>query len=363
MQNSESFPLNHDELNYPSAPVPPEKTGLEYSGKQYRFQFHGQAMEYFGIWIVNIVLTIITLSIYAPWAKVRRLRYFYGNTEFFHRKFDFTGIPTKILFGRLIAIGIYVAISVISQYSMTATLIGIAILYLAVPWLIRATLRFTARNSKYANSRFYFAGSSKEAYVLFLKSILIYIFTLRIFTPYLIYLYKRYCINHLYAGQLNFQLHAKWSEYMKAVYFPVLIFLVILAVAGGLAFGLIRSGNSAGIYMAIAVYIFGLLFIGPLVVARIFITTWNNVSIGQSVFATDCNQWRYTWIVATNWIAKALTLGLMSAWAAVRIYKYQIESLTLTLNDDPDEMINLAQHDISAVAEEISDIFDIDISL
>lgn len=53
----------------------------------------------------------------------------------------------------------------------------------------------------------------------------------------------------------------------------------------------------------------------------------------------------------------------MSAWAAVRIYKYQIESLTLTLNDDPDEMMNLAQHDISAVAEEISDIFDIDISL
>ena len=98
-------------------------------------------------------------------------------------------------------------------------------------------------------------------------------------------------------------------------------------------------------------------------VARIFITTWNNVSIGQSVFATDCNQWRYTWIVATNWIAKALTLGLMSAWAAVQIYKYQIESLTLTLNDDPDEMMNLAQHDISAVAEEISDIFDIDISL
>ena len=219
MQNSESFPLNQDELDYPSAPVPPEKTGLEYSGKQYRFQFHGQAMEYFGIWIVNIVLTIITLSIYAPWAKVRRLRYFYGNTEFFHRKFDFTGIPTKILFGRLIAIGIYVAISVISQYSMTATLIGLAILYLAVPWLIRATLRFTARNSKYANSRFYFAGSSKEAYVLFLKSILIYIFTLGIFTPYLIYLYKRYCINHLYAGQLNFQLHAKWAEYMKAVYF------------------------------------------------------------------------------------------------------------------------------------------------
>ncbi len=41
--------------------------------------------------------------------KLRRLRYFYGNTELIKRRFDFTGIPHKILLGRLIAIGIYVA--------------------------------------------------------------------------------------------------------------------------------------------------------------------------------------------------------------------------------------------------------------
>ncbi|WP_162580102.1 DUF898 family protein, partial [Acinetobacter baumannii] len=106
----------------------------------------------------------MTLSSYAPWAKVRRLRYFYGNTEFFERRFDFTGIPTKILIRRLIALGIYVAFSISSQYSMIATVVGIVVLYMAVPWLIRATLRFTARNSKYGNARFYFGGTIKESY-------------------------------------------------------------------------------------------------------------------------------------------------------------------------------------------------------
>lgn len=46
----------------------------------------------------------------------------------------------------------------------------------------------------------------------------------------------------------------------------------------------------------------------------------------------------------------------MSAWAAVRIHKYQIESMSLILLDDPDQMMNLAQQEQSALAEEISDI-------
>ena len=46
-----------------------------------QFTFTGTAREYFGIWIVNVLLTIVTLGIYSAWAKVRRQRYFYGNTR------------------------------------------------------------------------------------------------------------------------------------------------------------------------------------------------------------------------------------------------------------------------------------------
>jgi len=39
-------------------------------------RFTGRGTEYFGIWIVNLLLTIITLGIYSAGAKVRRLQYF-----------------------------------------------------------------------------------------------------------------------------------------------------------------------------------------------------------------------------------------------------------------------------------------------
>ncbi|MFT6387486.1 MAG: hypothetical protein ACJAUP_000857 [Cellvibrionaceae bacterium] len=41
-------------------------------------RFEGKGFEYFKIWMVNILLTIVTLGLYYPWAKVRHLRYFYG---------------------------------------------------------------------------------------------------------------------------------------------------------------------------------------------------------------------------------------------------------------------------------------------
>jgi uncharacterized membrane protein YjgN (DUF898 family) len=61
------------------------------------FEFRGSGAEYFRIWIVNLLLTIVTLGIYSAWAKVRRLRYFYGNTYLDGHSFEFHGRPLAIL--------------------------------------------------------------------------------------------------------------------------------------------------------------------------------------------------------------------------------------------------------------------------
>ncbi|QIO09662.1 YjgN family protein [Acinetobacter lanii] len=352
----EPFPLSDEEQNRPV-----------YMGREFRFRFHGHAMEYFGIWIVNIVLTIVTLSLYAPWAKVRRLRYFYNNTEFFHRFFDFTGVPTKILVGRLVALGIWGLFAVGSSMEMTIAAFGGVLIYLAMPWLVRATIRFTARNSKFGNSRFYFEGTSGQAYKQFFIAALIIIFTLGLFTPVAIWLYKRYTIDYLYVGQLKFKLNADWPSYMRAVYVPILLFIAVLIAAAVLIVVALPVGSEFLMryttYLIMVVYGGGMLFIGPLIQARLFITTWNNTALNSSQFKTDAKQWQYAWIVTTNWIAKIISIGLLSAWAAIRLYRYQVESLSLHLQDDPNLMINIAQQDHSAIAEEISDIFDLDISL
>ena len=66
------------------------------------FTFTGTGREYFGIWIVNILLTILTLGIYSAWAKVRRTRYFYGNTRLAGASFDYHARPVQILIGRIV---------------------------------------------------------------------------------------------------------------------------------------------------------------------------------------------------------------------------------------------------------------------
>src|SRR5712675_619419 len=69
-----------------------------------QFRFTGRVGEYFGIWITNLLLTIVTLGIYSAWAKVRRLQYFYRHAEVAGSSFDFHGSPTRILIGRVIAL-------------------------------------------------------------------------------------------------------------------------------------------------------------------------------------------------------------------------------------------------------------------
>ncbi|ALH94251.1 YjgN family protein [Acinetobacter equi] len=371
MQNS-SFEDQPKDLFSPSTPPPlPSPFNKENQTENWQgvqtFTFSGSTSEYFGIWIVNILLTIITIGFYSPWAKVRRLRYFYGCTQFINRRFDFTGIPSRILIGRLIAFGIYFTIAILSEYSVTIAIFGFLFIYLAAPWLVCATLRFRGRNSKFGNSRFYFSGTNKQAYIEFLKGVALVICTFGLAFPVLVWLYKRYFFDHLYVGQLKFKMNADWPIYVGAMYVPLLacICLFSLLIFGAFIFGGVISaiGVEGMIFIGFTVYFLCIAFIWPWMSARLFIATWNNTSLSESQFKTNSNEYYYAWIVMSNWIVKILTLGLMTPWAAIRLYKYQAESISLELNNDPNTMINRLQNNPIGIGEEIADVFDFDISL
>ena len=62
--------------------------------------FTGNGREYFGIWIVNLLLSVLTLGIYSAWAKVRTLQYFYGHSRVDGQGFRYLATPLQILKGR-----------------------------------------------------------------------------------------------------------------------------------------------------------------------------------------------------------------------------------------------------------------------
>ena len=73
-------------MNDQNLPSPKSTTGSD-------LVFSGKGGEFFGIWIVNILLSICTLGVYSAWAKVRTTNYFYGNTKLGGSPFVYTSKP------------------------------------------------------------------------------------------------------------------------------------------------------------------------------------------------------------------------------------------------------------------------------
>jgi hypothetical protein len=125
------------------------------------FEFSGTGSEYFKIWLVNIILSVITLGIYSAWAKVRRKQYFYGSTKILGSSFQYLADPVKILKGRLIVVGFFILYSVLSiLLPLVSGIMGLVFI-LILPWLIVRSRVFNARNSAVRNVRFGFKGSIK----------------------------------------------------------------------------------------------------------------------------------------------------------------------------------------------------------
>ena len=85
------------------------------TGASNRFDFRGNARDYFRIWIVNVALSIVTLGIYSAWATVRTRRYMYANTVLADSPFDYQANPVAILRGRLLS-GAFLAAYVLAGY-------------------------------------------------------------------------------------------------------------------------------------------------------------------------------------------------------------------------------------------------------
>lgn len=333
------------------------------------FAFRGNAMEYFKIWISNLFLTIITLSLYAPWAKVRRLQYFYGNTYLNRRNFSFTALPTRIFIGRIIALSLFAIISILSQISPEYSLYGTLLLFALSPWLIRSTMRFRARNSKYGNVRFAFSASMFKSYLVLIACALLVFSSLGLAYPIALWLFKRYQIEHLQLGHLKFNFKASIWDFYKAILKPYLCAIVIVMISA-IAMAIIFGGDVLSPDMMIMVsFLIMIAYLGmiglliPLINAYLFQATWNNVSIGKNKITTDIEPFKFAWIQFSNYIAIIFSFGLLFAWAQIRSYRYSIESLHVHFVDNPEDLINISQKDQNSIAEEISDVFDIDISL
>ncbi|MBB5665260.1 uncharacterized membrane protein YjgN (DUF898 family) [Rhizobium leguminosarum] len=199
-----------------------------------RARFTGTASEYFGIWIVNVLLTIVTLGIYSAWAKVRRNRYFYGNTVLLGRAFEYHATGKQILIGRLIVFAFVVVANILAAIHPLFSLVTTILVLIALPWLIVRGIRFNARVTSYRNVRFDFTGTAGGAFVSVMLGGLVAFLSLGLLAPLASRWLNRYVFNNLRYGNRPFDTDPKIGTLYRALLIPALMVVLGLVVLAGL---------------------------------------------------------------------------------------------------------------------------------
>jgi len=143
---------------------PLEGSGEEAGPRRLELEFTGSGSEYFRIWLVNLLLCIVTLGFYLPFARARRLAYFHANTRVGGDPLGFHGNPWKMLRGYLLMLVFGAAYAVSGRFSPVAAVAAAAVFVLLWPALWRASLQFRLGNTSWRGLRFGFDGSLGGAY-------------------------------------------------------------------------------------------------------------------------------------------------------------------------------------------------------
>lgn len=147
-----------------TAALPPPIDAAPAGPHRLAVEFTGSGSEYFRIWIVNLLLTLVTLTLYHPFAKARKLAYFHANTRVGGHALGFHGDPRKMLRGYLLVLAFSVTYAVGTRLSPMLALAAIGCFVLVWPALWRASLQFRLGNTSWRGLRFSFDGNVGGAY-------------------------------------------------------------------------------------------------------------------------------------------------------------------------------------------------------
>lgn len=354
----------------PAMPPPHEPRRLP-------LEFTGRAGEFFGIWIVNVVLSVLTLGIYSAWAKVRTERYFYGNTRLDGSGFEYLASPIAILKGRLVAYAVAIVLGLSAHFQLLVVYIPLVIaILLMLPWMLHRTLRFRARYSAWRGLRFRFVNGVDDAYLNFLFRPMLQLPTLYMLMPWVRRHQQEYVVTGHRFGGLRFGFGGDLGAY----YLPFAIALglgfagYLLMIGGMVGGGLLMEMNKGvdgeppewavfAMLVPVMVVYLALLALPVFLRTRYTNLMWANSRLGPHRFACTLRARDVIWIYASNGLAIVASLGLLVPWAMVRIARYRAAHFQVLALGDLDAFVAEAERAEGATSAELVDALDLDVDI
>ncbi|MFN9102888.1 MAG: YjgN family protein [Betaproteobacteria bacterium] len=372
-------------------------------------RFVGSGSEYFRIWIVNLLLTLVTLGLYYPFAKVRRLRYFHGATEVGGAPLSFHADPWKMFRGYVLVALMLAAYTGAGQFSATAGAVAFLIVAALWPALWHSSMRFRLANTGWRGLRFRYTGTRGGAYavmavplgvaMLFVLGALLTqpeappvppsgeevppsaseLFAalapgvvMLALLPLFFWLLKRLQHSNYALGPERTGFTARVGSFYGLAFTAGFVGIAAMFGIGILAAIVVSALRSLGIggiaWLSVVAMVLGYLVVFSLVggywTARLQNLTWGHTASARLRFKSSLPAHALARLWFKNLLLVLLTLGLYFPFAQVATARLRLEAMTVVSDVDPDEFAaSAAQADEAAAGDAAGDLLGFDIGL
>ena len=413
----------------PTPPEPPFAASAVMRGSpaihKHRLHFSGRGGEFFRVWLVNVLLTVLTFSLYTPFARKRTASYFYSHTTVAGSPLEFSASQRKMFFGFLLFIALYLAFDLAgkSGYDWAPVLFMFAGAALA-PFIWGSAMRFRLRSTRWRGVRLAFVASWREVYraswpvfaIAAIWAVLIWLalawaplpthegaapagrlpaptqalpavglFLLASLASLLCLVrldfnYKRLLVTRARIGAQFGHWKASYGDFVRIWLATVGLALLALLILGALSVALIggalmtlgaeaRTGHIGAILFILAITLFfgfAMFFVSAPArayrEARVFHLMWNQSGISHIArFKCKLGIWRFVGLRVKNMLLTLITLGFYRPFALVSEYRMKVESVALYLKGPVDQLEGQLVHEQGGLADAIADAVGLDI--
>lgn len=372
----------------------------------YPIEFTGSGGEYFRVWIVNVLLTVVTLGFYTPLARRRTAQYFYGHTLVAGSPLEFTAQTKRMMLGFVLFVVLYVAFKVAAETGQDAAA-GVMMLGGAAlaPYFWASAMRFRFNATRWRGVRLQFSAGWGQVYragvpvfaialVWFAAFLLIDTYGVAddkpdpfrilgivlgamvvsvLFVIRLEYNYKSLMVERGRIGGQAGRWKPQFGDFVRIWLATLGVFLLVmvgvvagLAAAFGGSIALLQGQRPDGI-MAIFVFIaLGIATIFLLILAsaparayreaRMFQLVWNNIGVSKVArFKCDLRPWGFVGLRVKNMILTMLTLGFYRPFARISEYRAKSQSVTLHVKGGLEQLAGQLAREENAVGDALAD--------
>jgi uncharacterized membrane protein YjgN (DUF898 family) len=222
-------------------PEPMAAPGAPGAGAAHRLVFHGRGESLFGMHVVNVFLTLLTLGVYFFWAKARIRRYLFGQTAFQGDRFAFHGTGGEMLLGfvkALLVFGLPLALlnwlpqllGADASVKIAASVAAYAVVLTVVPIARTGARRYRLSRTSWRGIRFSFRGRTVDYIRLFVAGSLLSAATVGLYYPIFATRSQAFMIRGSRFGDARFDFDGHGRDLMVRFVYAVLLTLPTLGI-------------------------------------------------------------------------------------------------------------------------------------